>query len=203
DRLDSVLPAGTAVLGTVPAQHSYGLESTVLMVMQGGLALHSGRPFFPADIRNHLASLPRPRCFVTTPAHLRVLLAEPDELPQVDIVLCATAPLSPQLAARAEASFRAPLHEIYGCSETGQIASRRTTATQEWSAFPDLTLRADARGVWVSGGHAETENLLGDVIELQGDSRFLMHGRKADLGNVAGDATSPPPPHYHLSSRPC
>jgi len=188
------------VLGTVPPQHSYGLESTVLMVMQGGLALHAGRPFFPADIRNQLASLPRPRCLVTTPAHLRVLLAEPDELPPVDLVLCATTPLSPQLAARAEASFRAPLHEIYGCSETGQIASRRTTATQEWSAFPDLTLRADAQGVWVSGGHAEAETLLGDVIELQGDGRFLMHGRKADLVNVAGKRTSLAHLNYHLNS---
>jgi acyl-coenzyme A synthetase/AMP-(fatty) acid ligase len=200
DRLQSGLPAGAAVLGTVPPQHSYGLESTVLMVMQGGLALHAGRPFFPADIRNQLASLPRPRCFVTTPAHLRVLLAEPDELPTVDLVVCATAPLSPQLAARAEASFRAPLHEIYGCSETGQIASRRTTATQEWSAFPDLTLRADTQGVWVSGGHAEAETLLGDVIELQGDGRFLLHGRKADLVNVAGKRTSLAHLNYHLNS---
>src|SRR4029077_5180043 len=58
---------GLAVLGTVPPQHSYGLESTVLMVLQGGLALHAGRPFFPADIRAELAALPRPRCLVTTP----------------------------------------------------------------------------------------------------------------------------------------
>lgn len=202
DRLESGLPAGTAVLGTVPPQHSYGLESTVLMAMQGGLAMHAGRPFFPADIRNQLASLPRPRCFVTTPAHLRVLLAEPDELPPVDLVLCATAPLSPQIAARAEARFRAPLHEIYGCSETGQIASRRTTATQEWSAFPDLVLRGDAKGVWVSGGHAETETLLGDVIELRGGGRFLLHGRTADLVNVAGKRTSLAHLNYHLNSIP-
>src|SRR5262249_13665727 len=67
---------GMAVVGTVPPQHSYGLESTLLMAMQGGLALHAGRPFFPADIRAELRSLPRPRCLVTTPIHLRVLLGE-------------------------------------------------------------------------------------------------------------------------------
>ncbi len=118
--------SGMALIGTVPPQHVFGLETTVLMVMQGGLALHAGRPFYPADIRAELASLPRPRGLVTAPLHLRVLLAEPDDLPPADFLLCATAPLSPQLAAQAEARFGAPLYEIYGCTESGGIASRRT-----------------------------------------------------------------------------
>ena len=130
DRLDLRTRPAMAVLGTVPPQHSYGLESTVLMAMQGGLALHAGRPFFPADIRAELRALPRPRCLVTTPTHLRVLLAEADELPALDFMLCATAPLSPQLAAQAEARFAAPLHEIYGCTEAGQVATRRTVREQ-------------------------------------------------------------------------
>src|ERR1044072_5146054 len=78
----------------------------------------AGRPP-PADTRGERAPLPRPRSLVTTPIHLRVLLGEPDELPSVDLVLCATAPLAPQLAATAEARFGAPLHEIYGCTEAG------------------------------------------------------------------------------------
>jgi acyl-CoA synthetase (AMP-forming)/AMP-acid ligase II len=32
------------LLATVPPQHMYGLESTVLMALQGGMALHAGRP---------------------------------------------------------------------------------------------------------------------------------------------------------------
>jgi acyl-coenzyme A synthetase/AMP-(fatty) acid ligase len=191
---------GMAVLGTVPPQHSYGLESTVLMVMQGGLALHARRPFFPADIRADLAALPRPRCLVTTPAHLRVLLADPDESPLADFLLCATAPLSPQLAARAEARFAAPLHEIYGCTEAGQVATRRTIETDEWRALPGVTLRADSKGTWVKGGHVETEVLLADVIELRGRAKFLLHGRTADLVNIAGKRTSLAHLNYHLNS---
>jgi acyl-coenzyme A synthetase/AMP-(fatty) acid ligase len=191
---------GMAVLGTVPPQHSYGLESTVLMVMQGGLALHARRPFFPADIRAELAALPRPRCLVTTPGHLRVLLAEADALPPVDFLLCATAPLSPQLAARAEARFAAPLHEIYGCSEAGQIATRRTVETGEWRAITGVTLRADGKGTWVRGGHVENDVLLADVIELRGRGRFLLHGRTADLVNIAGKRTSLAHLNYHLNS---
>jgi acyl-coenzyme A synthetase/AMP-(fatty) acid ligase len=200
DRLDVRARPGMAVLGTVPPQHSYGLESTLLMAMQGGLALHARRPFFPADVRAELAALPRPRCLVTTPVHLRVLLAEPDELPPADLVLCATAPLSPQLAAQAEARFGAPLHEIYGCTEAGQIATRRTTETPEWHLYPDFALRQDEKGTWVKGGHARSEFLLSDIIELRGSQRFLLHGRAADLVNIAGKRTSLAALNYHLNS---
>ena len=200
DRLGLRALPGMAVLGTVPPQHSYGLESSVMMALQGGLLLHAGRPFFPADIRAEVSALPRPRCLVTTPTHLRVLLAEPDELPQLDFMLCATAPLSPQLAAQAEARFAAPLHEIYGCTEAGQVATRRTVETNEWRALPGVSLRADRQGTWVKGGHVEAEVLLADVIELRGRSKFLLHGRTADLVNIAGKRTSLAHLNYHLNS---
>ena len=200
DRLDLRSRPGMALLGTVPPQHSYGLESSVLMAMQGGLALHAGRPFFPADIRAELRALPRPRCLVTTPTHLRVLLAEADELPELDFLLCATAPLSPQLAAQAEARFAAPLHEIYGCTEAGQVATRRTVESNEWRALAGVTLRTDRKGTWVKGGHVPGEVLLADVIELRGRSKFLLHGRTADLVNIAGKRTSLAHLNYHLNS---
>ena len=191
---------GMAMLGTVPQQHVFGLESTVMLTIQGGLALHARRSFDPADIRSDLASLPRPRGLVTSPVHLRVLLAEPDELPPADFLLCATAPLSPQLAAAAEARFAAPLYEIYGCTESGAVASRRTVKTAEWCALADVTLRADGRGTWVKGGHVEADVLLADVIELRGRGKFLLHGRTADLVNIAGKRTSLAYLNYHLNS---
>lgn len=189
-----------SVLGTVPPQHVYGLESTVLMAMQGGCTLHAGRPFYPADIRAALEALPRPRALVTTPVHLRVLLEETEPLPTADFLLCATAPLSPQLAVRAEMRFAAPLYEIYGCTEAGQIASRRTVETDEWRALRGLALRTDDGGTWVRGGHVEQEVLLGDVIELRGRERFLLHGRTADLVNIAGKRASLAHLNYHLNS---
>jgi acyl-coenzyme A synthetase/AMP-(fatty) acid ligase len=192
--------SGMALIGTVPPQHVFGLESTVLMAMQGGFALHARRPFYPADIRAELASLPRPRGLVTAPVHLRVLLAEADELPPADFLLCATAPLSPQLAAQAEARFAAPLYEIYGCTESGGIASRRTIETGEWRAMKDVTLRTDGNGTWVKGGHVEVEVPLADVIELRGRGRFLLHGRTADMVNIAGKRTSLAHLNYHLNS---
>ena len=186
--------AGYAILGTVPPQHMYGLESTVLMPLQSGATLHAGRPFYPADIYAALADLPRPRMLVTTPYHLRALLVEQAALPAVDQLLSATAPLSPDLAREAESRFGAPLHEIYGCTETGQLASRRTTAGAEWHTLPAVRLRREGQVLWAEGGHIDSPTGLSDVIELIGDgpvaTTFLLHGRHADLVNIAGKRTS-------------
>ena len=85
---------GLNVLATVPAQHSYGLESTVLLALLGGASFDAGRPFFPADIAAALAEVPAPRALVTTPFHLKTLMRAGLALPQVELLLSATASLS-------------------------------------------------------------------------------------------------------------
>ncbi len=202
DRLGIVPGSGMAVLGTVPAQHMYGLESCMLLAMQNGLALVAERPFYPADICATLAALPRPRCLITTPVHLRTLLAEMPEVPGLEFVLCATALLAPQLAAESEARFGAPLYEIYGCTEAGMVASRRTTAGAAWHLLPGVEMQQDNSGVRVRGGHVEIESPLSDVIERNLDGTFILHGRTADLVNIAGKRTSLASLNHLLNSIP-
>jgi acyl-coenzyme A synthetase/AMP-(fatty) acid ligase len=183
--------AGASLIGTVPPQHSYGLESTIMLPLQHGLVVHAERPFFPADVIAALAAAPRPRILVTTPVHLRAMLHDGATLPPADLVISATAPLSPQLAAEAEARFQCPLQEIYGCTEAGQIGLRRTAQTPEWACFSGMSLRQDDQGTWASGPLTSTmETLLGDIIELKGTERFVLLGRQADLVNIAGKRSS-------------
>ncbi len=189
-----------SLLGTVPHQHSYGLESVLMLALQHRLVLHAERPFFPADVVAALAAAPRPRLLVTTPMHLRILLAQPGDLPPVDLLLSATAPLSASLAREAEVRFAAPLHEIYGCSEAGQIAARRTTLTEEWRCLDGITLRQDAAGTWASGTPIAAETLLSDAIELHDAERFLLLGRIADLVNIAGKRASLAHLNHHLNA---
>ena len=47
-------------------------------------ALCAERPFFPADIAAALAAVPRPRMLISTPVHLRALLAADTALPALD-----------------------------------------------------------------------------------------------------------------------
>jgi acyl-CoA synthetase (AMP-forming)/AMP-acid ligase II len=201
---------GLTLVATVPVQHSYGLESSVLLAMLGGAAFDSARPFFPADIAAALASVPRPRALVTTPFHLKTLLLSGIELPQVDFMLSATAPLSPQLAAQAEMALGGPMIEIYGSTETGQVATRRTTQTDVWETFGQIRVHAELQP---QGGNAGERFIfegdfvpeptaMADVLELIDERHFRLLGRANDLIHVAGRRSSLGFLNYHLNSIP-
>lgn len=187
ERLDC---QGMHIVATVPSQHMYGLESSILLALQGGARLWSGRPFYPCDIAATLAATPRPRMLVSTPFHLGALLDSGVPLPACDLALCATAPLPADLALRAEAALACPLIEIYGSTESGQVASRRTTQTQLWHLLPGVQMEADPDGVWVHGGHVPARLRLSDHIELLDAAHFRLGPRHADMVNVAGKRAS-------------
>ena len=183
------------VTGTVPAQHMFGFESTVLMPMQTSAALDASHPFFPADIDLALRQTPAPHVLITTPFHLRTLLDAQVTPPQIALMISATAPLSPQLAKQAELTLGAPLLEIYGCTEAGQLATRRTTQSQMWETYSDISIapKVTAQGethFFTEGGHIEGLIELGDVLELESSRRFKLIGRHADMINVAGKRSS-------------
>jgi acyl-coenzyme A synthetase/AMP-(fatty) acid ligase len=179
-----------AILATVPPQHMYGFESSVLMALGNGHAVCAERPFYPADIAAVLDTLPRPRVLISTPVHLRALLASGVALPPADLVVSSTAPLEPQLAAESELRFNTQLLEIYGSTETGQIAARRTTDGAEWRLWPGVTLSLRDGTTWAQGGHLEQPTRMYDVLEIVGEGRFRLHGRVTDLVNIAGKRTS-------------
>jgi len=190
DRLGIAKLRNPTLIGTVPHQHSYGIESTILLALQHGVSLDTFLPLYPADIRAAIERAPCAKILVTTPVHLRALLAEPEGMPQVDLILSATAPLSQALAAGAERCFGARLMEIYGCTEAGQVATRRTAQETEWHCLDGVELSQDEYGTWASGAAVEGRALLHDEIELLGGGKFLLGERAADLVDVAGKRTS-------------
>lgn len=210
-RLGISATSGHSIVGTVPAQHMYGLESTVLQAWLSGAVMVAERPFYPADIVATLAALPAPRVLVSTPFHLKAWLAEssPGEAAP-ELIVSATAPLSAGLAAQLEAHSGATLLEVYGSTETGQLAMRRSAQTDEWQAFEGLHWEDRDGRLWVSGGHVEVPTPLNDVVNLcpaqAGDGpsvvRFVLLGRTADMVNVAGKRTSLSHLNLQLSTMP-
>ncbi|MDP3744920.1 MAG: AMP-binding protein [Methylotenera sp.] len=200
ERLGLIASSNYSIVGTIPPQHMYGFESTVLLPLQSGNALSSAQPFYPADICSALEATPSPRLLVSTPLHLRLLLEAELKLPQLAIVLSATAPLSTSLAHKVEANCKAPLLEIYGSTETGQIATRRTAQAVEWQLFPGVQLTQRGENLWAEGGHVELPVPLNDIIEPAGTAHFLLHGRKRDLINIAGKRSSLANLNHHLNA---
>jgi acyl-coenzyme A synthetase/AMP-(fatty) acid ligase len=182
--------AGATLVGTVPPQHMYGLESTVLLVLQHRFAMHGGRPFYPRDVREALARVPAPRVLITTPVHLRALDIDGTELPPLECIVSATAPLAPEAAARAEARYRAPVREIYGFTEAGMVAYRRTVEGEAWRLLPGVRLRNDGAAWWAESGHVAVPGRFSDLIDVLDGERFVLRGRASDVVNVAGKRAS-------------
>lgn len=182
-------PART-VVGTVPPQHMYGFETTVLLPLHAEVASWCGPAFYPADIRAALAAAPDPAVLVTTPLQLRAFLdGGPPPAASLRMVISATAPLDPALAAEVERRWGVEVLEIYGATEIGSIASRRTVGDGAWQAYPGIAMAAEADAVAVSAPHAAPHSLA-DSVELGEAGRFRLLGRHADLVKVGGRRVS-------------
>lgn len=182
------------LIGTVPAQHMYGFETTMVLPLRAPVAVHSGPHFYPVEVAEAVSAAPGRRVLVTTPLQLRALLA--GGVSGVSAVISATAPLSPALAASAEAALGAPgaavpVLEIYGATEMGSIASRRTVEGEDWTLYGGVSLRAegeDAVSALVPGLPAPVP--LADLVEVSADGRFRLIGRRGDLVKRGGRRAS-------------
>lgn len=179
-----------SVLATVPPQHMYGMELSVLLPLIGNMAVHEGRPLFPADIAAALATLPRPRVLVSTPVHLRAIVESDQEFPAVDVITSATAPLDRELAAAACAKLGAEMVELFGSTETCVFASRLTAREEEWRLYENVRLEPRTDGTLVHAPWFDGSVLLQDIVELRPGNRFVVRGRSSDMIDVAGKRAS-------------
>jgi acyl-coenzyme A synthetase/AMP-(fatty) acid ligase len=178
------------VVATVPPQHMYGLEFSVLLPLFGHASVHASRPLFAGDIAAALQSLPAPRVLVTTPVHLRALVEARQPLPPLAAIVSATAPLPRELAEAAERQCRAPLQEVFGSTETCVIAHRRTAHEASFTLYDGVALHPQPDGTRVEAPQLVHPVALADIVELVDGSRFRLRGRNTDLLEIAGKRAS-------------
>jgi len=178
------------IVATVPPQHMYGLETSVLLPLLGNMGIHCGRPLYPADVAAALAELPEPRVLVSTPLHLRALLLSRIALPPVEVVVSATAPLTADVAKAVEQRCGSALLEFFGSTETCVIASRRTASESVWHSYPGVTLQPSDDATLVDAPWFPAPVLLQDVLEVRADGKFVVRGRNTDMVEVGGKRAS-------------
>jgi acyl-coenzyme A synthetase/AMP-(fatty) acid ligase len=174
------------VVATVPHQHMYGLEASIMLPIQHGMAFHVGRPLLPEDVRVALAEVPSPRILVTTPLHIRACAAACASLPHVECVLSATAPLPVSLAKQAETLFDTRVYEVYGFTEAGSLATRRTVVDETWHVLDGIALHQESDRYFLQAQYLPEPIPFPDLISLRGQYRFVLHGRGTDLVNIGG-----------------
>ena len=178
------------IISTVPSQHMYGLEMTVMMALQGECQVSVERPFYPEDIARSVKEAPSHCVLVTTPAHLKSISGIQIDPNEVGMVVSATMPLDLALAENTEKHLRCPIQEIYGCTEAGSIATRYSCKNKAWHLLEGFALQENEYGMLAAGDHLYEEAPLQDVIEILDDCHFQLLGRSTDLINVGGKRSS-------------
>lgn len=179
-------------LATVPPQHMWGLETSVLLPLFVEVCVADSKPLFPQDIYDALGALPAPKMLVSSPIHLRSLVKSNiagcfSNSPSVDLVLCATSPLNRGLATDVELLFSAKLREVYGCSEIGSMAVRETARNDFWHLFSGVYFkRSQGNKVFARTRYLPNEIEISDEIIMESDSCFVLKGRSSDMIDIAG-----------------
>ncbi len=175
-----------SLVATVPPQHMFGLETSIMLGLRWGWGFHTGRPFFPRNLAEALSEVPEPRILITTPLHLRACIAEKTALPGLRFILSATAPLSTEMARTAERQFGCPVQEIYGSTETGAMASRRSAEGTGWEPFEGFRIHREGSHWLAEADHLSRPVRLDDRLKENGDGTLELLGRTADLVKIAG-----------------
>lgn len=174
------------MVATVPAQHMWGLETSILLPMFAGVAVSQRVPFLPQDIADALTAVPPPRALVSSPIHLEALLKSGVEIPKKLKILTATAPLSPEMAGQLESELDAQIMDIFGCSESGILAVRNPSVETNWRLSDSFRLRSRQDGTEIIADHLPDIVLMPDNVESIDNHHFRWMGRKQDLVNIAG-----------------
>lgn len=183
------LAAIRSIVCSVPPQHMFGVECSVMLSLVHGLPALDRRPLLPADVRDAFTDA-QSGAWIATPLHLRSLVQAGEAVANCRVVIASTMPLAETLAQQTEALVGAPVLEIYGSTETGVLAMRRTARESRWLPVQGVQLEAAEGATEVRGSHFASPQTLLDRIGMDRDGRFTLLGRHADLIKIAGRRAS-------------
>ncbi len=178
------------IVATVPSQHMYGLETSVLASLLSGACVYGGRPFYPADVQQALGLADSPAMLVTTPLHLHACVSVALDWPRIQQVISATAQLDQALAVTAEQVMGTQVREIFGCSEAGSFASRNSAIETDWQMYDGMQIEQTGETTLISGGHLPQSVALADQIQVRSSECFRFMGRQSDMIKIAGKRAS-------------
>lgn len=175
------------IVSTVPPQHMYGLETSILYSLQNVCPVYAGRPFYPEDIRRAIETAPESVILITTPVHLRACVASNDlQWSNIAFIISATAPLRSEIAQQVEDKMKAMVKEIFGCTEVGSMASRETLKDNTWNLYKGIRIYQAGNKAYIDAPYMDEDIALNDVVEIEDEHHFRLLGRDEDMVNIAG-----------------
>ena len=135
------------------------------------IPVQEGRPLLPADVQQAFADSPA-TAWIATPLHLRGLVQSGEVLSNCNLVVASTMPLTQRLAQQTEDLVGAPVLEIYGSTETGVLAMRRSAREAAWTPVSGVRVEMVNDATLAYGSHFSSPVRLPDQIEIDADGQL-------------------------------
>lgn len=168
------------VMATVSHQHIYGLLFRILWPLSAGRSFYSEMFLSPEPL---LKVVEGKRCYwVASPAQLKRLdeLTSWQQIAKLNVIFSSGGALPVKAATQIYQHSRHKVLEIYGSSETGGVAWRKSVDDVLWTTFDGIEISVDASGQsYLSSPYIlETARYkMDDNIKLQENSQFELLGR--------------------------
>lgn len=168
------------MMATVSHQHIYGLLFRILWPLSTGRCFYSEMFLSPEPL---LKVAEGKRCYwVASPAQLKRLdeLTPWQQIAKLNVIFSSGGTLPAKAATQIYQHSQHKAIEIYGSSETGGIAWRKSVDDVLWTAFDGIEISVDASGQsYLSSPYILGATLykMDDNIKLQENSQFELLGR--------------------------
>ncbi len=178
---------GATVFSTVSPQHFYGFLFTGLLPFCTGARLYRSRILYPETLTTVLSA---DAVVVTSPAFLKradhdASSAAPPGPPRLVI---SSGGFLPEASARKNrAWFGTDVTEIYGSTETGGIAWRRSPGDAPWKPFPGVIPSATDSGTLdIASPYLPPpgRDVIEDLVEFEPDGGFRLFGRADSIVKI-------------------
>ena len=172
--------ADTTVCSAVSHQHIYGLLFGVLLPFSLGVPFLSEKVDYP-ELLGALSG--RRLSFVSSPAFLKRLSpGSPFQSgkPDIAIAFSSGGALMPGIASVAEQRLGTEIWEIYGSTETGGVAYRRSRLSENWTPFEGIRILLSPEGqISIHSPYLSDEKpfLTADMAEALPNGSFQLIGR--------------------------
>ncbi|MDD2275829.1 MAG: fatty acid--CoA ligase family protein [Smithellaceae bacterium] len=181
-------------LATVPPYHIYGLLFSILLPLVARARVLPEIYTFPQEI---LSTVNRHRAtvLVSVPISYRSLRVDNLSVPSLRLAFSSSGPLDRSDARYFLKKTGLGIHEIYGSTETGGVASRSVSEnTESWQPAGPVSWRMFGRRLAVRSDFVSSEMerdaegfcVTGDEVQPDRDGRFLLLGRADGIVKVAG-----------------
>ena len=179
-----------AIVATVPPQHMYGLVTSIIIPLLSAIKIVCAPTLYPADIELAVNSVAGKSALITTPIHLKACVDSNIAWHTITFVISATAMMPLELARSVEQQLQTTLYEIYGASEYGSVATRRTVEQTVWKLYEGMTILFKNGNTYLQGPQFKNDIAVHDIVEIKDAAHFELVGRDSDLIKIAGKRIS-------------